>query len=433
MTIRNNSLFISIRFFLILLAVTAFICSDSCAQQSRKADKKFIEKLMNDNPGMFRHILDNPSKYEIQILYTRIDRDSKNRPSFTSFSYNLDNKRYFYPASTVKLPAAIASLQKLNEIGIKEVNKYTPLKIDSAFSGQSKVEKDKSSHNGLPSIGQYIRKVFLVSDNDAFNRMYEFTGQKYINETMWKRGFSSVRLLHRLSAGFTPEENRHTNPFTFYENGKTLYTQPEQVNTSLYKTELPTVHKGIGFYRNDSLINEPKDFSFSNNISIEDLHGILKSVIFPDAVPAGKRFNLKEDDYRFMYKYMSMLPGESRYPDYSDTSVYYDSYCKYFLFGDSQKPIPSNIRIFNKIGMAYGFLIDNAYIVDFDKKIEFLLTAVIYVNEDGIFNDDKYEYETIGFPFLANLGRVIYDYEVKRERKHLPDLSRFVFDYTESN
>ena len=99
------------------------------------------------------------------------------------------------------------------------------------------------------------------------------------------------------------------------------------------------------------------------------------------------------------------------------------------MFGDSKKPMPSSIRIFNKVGDAYGFLLDNAYIVDFDKKIEFMLTAVIYCNSDEVFNDDKYDYETVGYPFLANLGKTIYDYEVKRKRKVKPNLSKFKMKY----
>jgi hypothetical protein len=99
------------------------------------------------------------------------------------------------------------------------------------------------------------------------------------------------------------------------------------------------------------------------------------------------------------------------------------------MFGDTKEPIPSSIRIFDKCGESYGYLIDNAYIVDFEKRIEFLLTAVIQVNQDQIYNDDKYEYDEIGFPFLANLGRMIYDYEIKRDRKYSPDLSRYqLFD-----
>ncbi len=48
---------------------------------------------------------------------------------------------------------------------------------------------------------------------------------------------------------------------------------------------------------------------------------------------------------------------------------------------------------------------------------------------DGIVNNDKYAYETIGFPFMKNLGKIMYDYDVKRERRHYPDLSEFKFIY----
>lgn len=58
-----------------------------------------------------------------------------------------------------------------------------------------------------------------------------------------------------------------------------------------------------------------------------------------------------------------------------------------------------------------------------------MLSAVVFSNADGIFNDSKYEYETICYPFMGNLGRLIYDYEVNRTKKQLPDLSKFKFDY----
>ncbi len=127
---------------------------------------------------------------------------------------------------------------------------------------------------------------------------------------------------------------------------------------------------------------------------------------------------------------MSMLPRESRFPGY-DSSEYYDSYVKYFMFGDSKEKIPENIRIFNKVGMAYGFLTDVAYIVDFKNNVEFMLSAVIHVNNNEIYNDDNYEYDEIGIPFLAELGRIIYNFELKRERKHIPDLTEFKIDYGE--
>jgi hypothetical protein len=382
-------------------------------------------QILQSNPKLFGNVLENAEKYKLQILYTQIDRDKNNKPHFTSYSYRLNKSDYFYPASTVKLPAAILALEKLNNLNIPGLTKYTNLKINSAYSNQTSVSTDSTSENNLPSIAHYIKKIFLVSNNDAFNRLYEFLGQQYFNETLWKKGFKDVKIIRRLETAMTPEDNRITNPFTFYENGKILYHQPSAQNETVYKVEMKNVKQGKGFIKGDSLLNQPIDFSYSNYVSIESLQGILKAVIFPETLSEKQKFNLTEDDYHFLYKYMSMFPRESDYPAYNDTSEYYDSYVKFFMFGNSRKNIPDHIRIFSKSGEAYGYLIDNAYIVDFNKKIEFLLTAVIQVNENQIYNDDNYEYEKIGAPFLANLGKVIYQFEINRDRKFKPDLSKF--------
>ena len=127
---------------------------------------------------------------------------------------------------------------------------------------------------------------------------------------------------------------------------------------------------------------------------------------------------------------MSQYPTESVYPQYADEpQTYWPAYCKFLLFGAEKNKLPDNIRIFNKPGDAYGHLIDAAYIVDFKNKIEFFLSAVIYCNSDGILNDDKYDYDNIGKPFMKNLGELIYDYELKRIYKNRPDLSPFLFTY----
>jgi hypothetical protein len=202
-----------------------------------------------------------------------------------------------------------------------------------------------------------------------------------------------------------------------------------QFDTAQYALRNDSI--GSGYYAGGQLINNPMNFSTKNRISLEDLHTILISLVFPSKVTASKRINLTEEDRNFVLKYMSQLPTESTYPPFADdTSNYYPAYCKFLLYGAEKGPLPKNIRVFNKVGDAYGQLLDVAYIVDFDKKIEFFLSAVIYCNSDGILNDDQYDYDTIGFPFMKHLGQIIYDYEIKREKKIEPDLSglKFVYD-----
>jgi len=91
--------------------------------------------------------------------------------------------------------------------------------------------------------------------------------------------------------------------------------------------------------------------------------------------------------------------------------------------------MPPHVRVFNKVGWAYGCLTDVSYVADFKNKVEYMLSVTIYVNSDGILNDNKYDYETIGWPFLYKAGQTIYRYELNRSRKHVPDLSRFKLQY----
>lgn len=167
------------------------------------------------------------------------------------------------------------------------------------------------------------------------------------------------------------------------------------------------------------------DFTKQNNISLEDLQQILQSVLFPKSVLKKQQFYLNQDDYRFLYKYLSQYPSETNYPKY-DSSVFYDSYVKFFFRGNV---IPDYLRIFNKVGWSYGFLTDVSYVVDFRHQIEYMLSAVIYVNSNEILNDGNYDYEKMGYPFFKKLGRVIYEYEKERTRNFKPDLSRFKMEY----
>ncbi len=386
----------------------------------------FLQNLLAQYPKDFENILNNKES-RVQIIYTKIDRGRNGNPKFKDYFYNVNDDDYFYPASTVKLPIAVLALQKLNELNIAGLNRKTTMVTETAIEKQTAVYNDPSSEDGRPSIEHYIKKILLVSDNDASNRLYEFLGQEYINNTLHKMEYKDVEFIHRLSISMNEEQNRNTNPVKFYDtNSKLIYEKPAERSNLIYSKR--NTKYGKGYYSADKLINEPFDFSNKNRIGLESLHAILRSILFPEMVSSKQRFKLSSDDYKFLYKYMSMFPRESTFPEY-DTAGHWDNYVKFILTGSEKQKMDPSIRIFNKVGEAYGFLIDAAYVVDFKNKIEFMISATIHCNKDGIYNDDKYDYDSVGFPFFKNLGKVIYDYELKREKKVIPDLSKFRLVY----
>lgn len=399
------------------------------------AQKNLLPKLLKQHPDKFARVLSKP-EYEVQIIYTQIDRDAANRPRFTTHTYGVDKGLYFYPASTVKLPAALLALEKMNKVQITGLDRNAVMINGVASPPQTAATNDPTSANGLPSLAHYIRKLFIVSDNDAFNRMYEYLGQEYLSRRLWEKGYYDARILHRLSvSGFDAEANRRTNPVSFYtpppagqgiDKSTLLFHQGEVYSKASPKFSLRNELRGKGYINPaGDLVNEPFDFRQRNYIALQDLHDIVQAVMFPDAVPDQRRFRMSEDDYRFVWRCMSELPRESTFPSYPEKD-YQDGYVKFLLYGDTKERIPGHIRIFNKVGNAYGFLTDAAYIVDFENGVEFLLAATVHVNANEVFNDGVYEYDAVGFPFLANLGRVVYAHELQRARKHRPDLTKLL-------
>lgn len=405
----------------LLLLGALFVASHLAYSQTN-----LVQQLVDKHKSQLGAWAQNPDQYEIQVIYTQIDRDENNQPSFTSHHWKVDPERYFYPASTVKMPTAFMALEKMNKLGIFGLHMETPMRTFAYSPPQTAALVDTLTYNQLPTIGNYIRKIFLVSDNDAYNRLYEFLGQRYLNEALHEKGYTDSRIIHRLSvSGFDTLGNQYTNPCQFFDpiNGALIYHQGEVRSKFYPEKEWQGQVRGKGYFDDDSkqVVNEPFDFRYKNAVSLENLHDILQAVLFPMAVPASARFELTENQLRMLYYAMYDFPSDAH--DHWNEKP--DNYVKFWMFGDSTQSIPDHIRIFNKVGWAYGFLTDVAYIVDFEAGVEFMLAGVIHVNKNEIFNDGEYEYESIGLPFFAELGQLIYDFERKRPRKHKPDLSRF--------
>ena len=397
--------------FLVILICTVTIMTNGQVFDTRSP----LHSVLNNNPQFFNRITSNPDSFRVQIIYTQINRNKKNKPSFKEFSYRLNNQEYFYPASTVKMPIALLALEKINELGIKGLTRNSIMITDSAAAAQDHVYNQPNANDGAPTIENYIKQIFLVSDNDAFNRLYEFLGQEYIQRKLKEKGYPDAIIRHRLQVNRTVEQQAITNPVRFYDTaGNLIYEQPAIKSNAVF--EATNVSLGKGYMKNGKLMNEPFSFLNKNRIYLQDLHHILQSVIFPEQFPRKKRFNLTEDDYAFVKKYMSIYPRESESPSY-DSSYYYDTYCKFLLQGSERKTLYPNVKIYNKVGDAYGFLLDIAYIIDSINNIEFMLSAVISCNTDGIYNDDQYEYDAIGFPFMRDLGIAIYQQELQRKGK----------------
>jgi hypothetical protein len=399
--------------------------STSFAQS--RTDKRLADILQTNQDPRLQKVLSHPLKHRLQIIYTQINRNGNNKPSFKNYYFNYDPELYFNPASMVKMPLAFLALEKLNTLTGKGIDKYTTVQFDSSQTWQHPLTTDTTKLDGKPTIAHLIKRAFLISENDPYNRLYQFVGQGETNRTLHAKGYRDVRITRQF-LGLTPEQNRHTNAVRFLDkDGKLLYQQPPAYNTDSFDFSRTIKLGRAHMNRQGKIVNEPFDFTVHNNLSLESMQQMLQSVLFPQSVKKKQRFSLTEEDYRFLYQYLSQYPSETPDPKYEE-KTFYDSYVKFF-FRDSTHQMPPHVRVFNKVGWSYGFLTDVSYVADFKNGVEFMLAATVYVNEDDILNDGKYEYEQVGHPFLYQLGQTVYQYELTRKRKHKPDLSSFKIAY----
>ena len=361
------------------------------ARELLTSAKKLSDWISSSDDQYIQKVISDPAAFELQIHYSRRSLADQTEFEDYQYSYALNQKKpYFYPASTVKLPASIFALEKLNEF--ENINRDTPFLVQG---------------DTLPiSTARCVEQIFAVSDNKANNLLFEFLGTDYYNRRFKELGFENSRISHRLSTPNSAELT--TPPIYFFDDTDTILSIASQTNAPIEKLDLLGVKKGISHIDdNGERKDDPFDFSLKNWYDSEDQMQTVKRLIHPELYPENMRFKINEEQRAFLIETMAKTPKELGY----EQETYFDSYVKFLVFGDQKEINAPNIKVHNKVGLAYGTLTDTAYIVDEENQIDFFLSVTLLVNKNEQFNDGVYEYDELGIPFMAALGKRILAFE----------------------
>ncbi|MHC5001545.1 MAG: serine hydrolase [Planctomycetota bacterium] len=391
-----------------LLTAVVILCIAALGAPAAAVD---VGALMRAHPDRFGRYLENEDGLKLQVLLAEPVEDDRGRLVLRR-SHVGDPERYFYPASTVKLCAAVAALLELNRINARRgtsLGMDTSMVIEPLFDDEQREEADPSNlEGGRITFGHEIRKLFIVSDNQAYNRLYEFLGHRELNEAMWSAGFRSCRIFHRLSEFRSVEDQRRTPALALWAGEHEVLRRPPRTSDLVMdNADRPGIRVGTAHQSGGRRIEEPFSFRFKNAVSLRDLQDMLAAVVRPDIDTGHRGFpGLTVEQRVFLLRAMSQLPRESANPRY-DVESHPDGYVKFLLPGLARVVPAEHVRIYNKVGQAYGFSIENAYVEDARTGRCFFLAAVIYTNADGVVNDGAYEYAQLADPLFADLGEVV--------------------------
>ena len=348
-----------------------------------------------------KEIIKEKEDYEIQILLTKIDQYNS-KVDFQEYKYQHDDNKYFYPASTIKLPIVVLTLKKINELRSKgsEITLKSKITLNYKDDYSELVIRDS-----ITSFQNLIADVFLVSDNSASNILIDFIGYNYFNHEMENAGFYKTYLNHK----FNPDP--YVNSTWQISDLDNNIISSINDNQKIIKADEKTngLEKGERRYFKGEILDESLNFSEKNRSSITDMHNLIKYIFYPEIFDSTNTFNLNVEDYDFLRYWMSRFTYEDIGEKFIGDEKFFETYNKFFIHGDEQSVSNEQIRVYNKIGQAYGTSIDNGLIKNYQDNVEFILTATIYTNKNKVINDNLYEYDDLAVPFLAKLSRAIYN------------------------
>ena len=358
-----------------------------------------IELVLKSDPYL-KEIIKDKEDYEIQVMLTKINHNNT-KIDFQNYQYQHDENQYFYPASTIKLPIVVLTLKKINELRSKGSD--ITLKSKIILNNVDNYSNFKLQ-DSITSFQNLIADIFLVRDNSASNILIDFIGYNYFNDEMQNAGFDRTYLNHK----FNPDP--YVNSTWQISDLDNNMISSINDNQKIIKADDKTngLDKGESRYFNGEILDESLNFSEKNRFSITDMHNLIKYIFYPEIFDMANTFNLNVEDYDFIRYWMSRFTYEDIGEKFIGDEKFFETYNKFFIHGDEQSVSNEQIRVYNKIGQAYGTSIDNGLIKNYQNNVEFILTSTIYTNKNKVINDNLYEYDDIAEPFLAKLSRAIY-------------------------
>ena len=487
-------------------------------------------------------ILSDPERYRAQVLLAEVVEagpppdaggDGGDRPRLRRRGFRA-GAEYFYPASAVKLFAAAAACAALARLARargdrdrRGITLDTPLAFahpprrSSRLPSRGGAAADPPSptpHRPRPPAGSTpakplrvtLHELFLVSDNDAYNRCYDLAGPdailRWVRSNVGARAARDVRVCHRLfdEARDGDDATRLPEVWAEIEEGAWIRLEssrtqriipPAALTPSRRATNKRRRREGgdrggiektprdlepserrrpdcIGVARIEpggARVDAPLDCSARNAAPLEALQNALAALARPDVLPLAESesesesesdedadactdrsgrsgdggdgahpggssderpsgsLTLSSEHREALLAAARAFPRDAppplRYPE----DAFPDDRGKFFLRGLARAALGGRegedppregeypFRVANKLGRAYGFSVDNAY-VDWRegeggekgaRRRAFFLAATIETNANGVVNDDRYEYEPVADAFMEHVAETV--------------------------
>lgn len=391
----------------------------SCDDLQRQADAEelLFALLEKELPEELRVLIEEPEAHRLQILVGQVVETTSGDTCLIEHGLRVDAE-YFYPASSVKTLASIAALQLASEY---EGAPRPELDLDDIIWLRERDDPNDrySTFTSKPAgtLRNLVEEAQIISSNQAYNHLFDLVGHERLNQAIRQAGLKSTRLQHRFFSQRTPEQERWSPAVSIQQGSYQGATQSEtdnvqpdlhpllparQSTAAMPPLEINGIQVGSSYIEGREIRHQPMDFSPFNYFSLADHLHLMAFLFRPDLTKIYFQ-GLSSDHLSLLTDAMVRDPLEYR----PNLGAGAQRRFKPALSGVEEILPPERVRYSNKGGRAYGFHIENAYILDTHTGRDVFLAVVVYVNQNQRLNDNTYEYDELSFPFLQALGAIV--------------------------
>ncbi len=385
---------------LVALALTA--CA---ARLAAAVDDPLLIRLLRDVGPISRRILASPQEFELQVLWTRCERaESGAWRAASAHAHGIQRQRWFAAASFVKLPLAALLLEQLCARGLIDPIDTLRVTVDAS---NACAPLPAPVAGGWPLL-RLLRAMLVVSDNRAYNALYEVLGADAVHRRLGELGYADCRVAARLGCGGKRPGKLAARVVDAF--GNEVWDSPRDATEQPQLFPFERALKGRAWLQGGRTIAGAHDFSDSNFMPLPDVHRMTLELASGQPLGDGPVFALCPKARRLLAQIMALTPRECPDPVYHP-GQFADDHSKWLIPLDAVGQQSVGLHIASKNAQSYGYIGDSAFVVDDARAIAFGLTAMVFVDRDGVLNDGRYAYADIGRPFLRELGTAVLAYE----------------------
>jgi len=376
------------------------------SQELLTSDK--LKEILSGKDAKVDYVLANADKFHFQLILTTYSYDT-GKIRLTHADINKD-QYYFSPASLIKFPVAIVAAEKLSKLyDIYNITADDSIALSACFCNQSTanyINKTRSS-----SFRQVLRETMILSNNAGYNLLFDFLGKDTFNFRMRQLGYTHINLRNRFYPSCTEEQQAWFGGIKFYGPDKRLkYELPCQRSQHPWYNDSTWPHLAGKRYAADKrLVNGPKNYIYENYVSLFYAHQLMMQLMESEHSEKNNRLIINQVIKEELVDALGSYPRELQSTNYQNEKIP-DTYYKFFLDPKTMQTGAGELRIYNKVGIAGGFISDVSFFHDQVTGLKFFLSGAMMSVENEVIDYRHYKYYDLGIPVFRKIGQLLYEY-----------------------